>query len=349
MRLASVGDIHLTASPCKSDVGLAEQVRILGEIASEIEQKRPDGILLGGDLYDKASTTPEERDAMWAWISRIAKVAPIVAISGNPSHESGKDVLQLNYLQNVTAVARSGIVELANVMVGCAPWPQAKVENGAALYADIVRGLIADGADLLLLHADMIAAKLDGGQDSTGKVSSVLVPDDFGDTPTILYHYHKRQHLGANAWYGGAIRQMHFGDDPHKGFGIYDTDTDSWEWFGPYGRRLHVEDMEWDGNELHFPESSVPMPLAKGDMMRIRYNVPESDREKARAAVEVYAAKYATGQTETVIDPTVIADTRTRGAEVAAATTMADKLDAYWADNRPARADQIKQKMEALG
>ena len=347
MRLASVGDIHLTASPCKSDVGLAEQVRILGEIASEIEQKRPDGILLGGDLYDKASTTPEERDAMWAWISRIAKVAPIVAISGNPSHESGKDVLQLNYLQNVTAVARSGIVELANVMVGCAPWPQAKVENGAALYADIVRGLIADGADLLLLHADMIAAKLDGGQDSTGKVSSVLVPDDFGDTPTILYHYHKRQHLGANAWYGGAIRQMHFGDDPHKGFGIYDTDTDSWEWFGPYGRQLHVRDYKIVGDEVTYVGGGIER-VADDALVRIRYEVPESERETARQKIDEFLGGF-NGRVQCVVEPTVIADTRTRGAEVASAVTPREKLDAYWGDNRPARADQIKQKMEALG
>ena len=54
------------------------------------------------------------------------------------------------------------------------------------------------------------------------------------------------------------------------------------------------------------------------------------------------------GWQNVIIEPTVIADTRTRGAEVAEAKGEWDKLVAYWGDGLPARADAIREKMEAL-
>jgi len=350
MRLAVVADLHITERPCRSDVPLEEQARILREIAREIHDQDADAVLIAGDLYDGKSTSAERR-AVWSFLKSLEP--PVVAIRGN--HDDPLDIEAMLHLVHVHAFTIPGVANVCDLDIACAPWPTVKVENGAALYADVVRGLLAEKPDVLLAHCDLVGAQLDGGQETTGKVSSVLTAADF-TVPTFLGHYHRRQQVGECAWYVGGIRQMRFGDDAAKGFGIYDTDAKEWEWFGPYGRQLVCVEGEWDAttNRLRLLES-LPVGVEGCDQssptgrsfVRFRYRVDEPARGVARGAAEVVAKEA--GWTDYVIEPKVIADTRTRGAEVAEAKGEREKLEAYWGDERPARADEILRKMEGLG
>lgn len=338
MRLVVVSDLHITDRPCRSDVSLEEQERILGNIAAESENSGVDATLVVGDLYDGKSTSAERKVVM-EWLDWMENFGPVVVCRGN--HDDPLDIEALRHIEGVYPFTRPNVWKHGTMRVAVAPWPTAKVENGAALYADVVRGKLAEGADVLLAHCDLVGAALDGGQESTGKVSSALTVADFGETPTFLGHYHARQQVGENAWYVGSIRQMRFGDDSAKGFGIYDTDAKSWDWFGPYGRTLNTIDWKPD---LMTGESLIGPPQ-RGQLVRLRYTASESEREEKRALAEVWAAKQ---PCEVIIEPTVIADTRTRGAEVAEAKSDKEKLIAYWGEKPPARADEILRKMEVV-
>jgi len=339
VRLAVVSDLHITEEPCRSDVSLEYQAVILSAIASEIAKYKHDAVLIGGDVYDGRSTAAE-RTVVWEWVSRLALSCPVLVIRGN--HDEPLDISALNYLDGVTAYVEPPKEphEIAGLRIGCVPWPTRKVENGAALLADYVRGLVAQRPDFILGHLDLVGATLDGGQESTGKVSSVLTLEDFGGIPTALGHYHHRKPP-----YTGGIRQMHFGDDAAKGFGIYDTDKDEWQWFGPYGRKLWTVEFKqpWDSGMI----CGLPnvMEASPDDLIRVRYTASEDEAKQRRETAEKIVAEW---PCEVIIDPKVIADTRTRGAEVAAAVTPWAKLEAYWGESKPARADEIKQKMEAL-
>jgi DNA repair exonuclease SbcCD nuclease subunit len=342
LRLAIVSDLHLTERPARADVSLEEQAKILDEIAWTIEEEDVDAAMILGDVYDGRSTAAERAVAL-RWFARLANYVPVDVIRGN--HDDALDIEALGMLKNVTSWTIPGErVSVVNAARFCfAPWPKFHIEGASSAFADVVRGLAAGAApgrkDYLFAHCDLVGAKLDGGQDTAGRVQSVLTADDLhGWDGVFLGHYHKRQEF-----YPGSIRPMHFGDDNAKGFGIYDASTGETEWFGPFGRELITSNWTWYQGKLGSNDpnySAAPI----NSLIRIRYEVPEAEREAAAAA----ALEIARKDPRIVFEPIVTVDTRTRGAEVAAAVSPWEKLVAFWGDAQPARAKEIKAKMEAL-
>ena len=86
MKLFHISDLHLGKKLNEFSM-IEDQDYILNEILGIIEEEKPDGVMIAGDVYDK--TVPSE-EAMKLWddflISLAAMKVPVFAISGN--HDS---------------------------------------------------------------------------------------------------------------------------------------------------------------------------------------------------------------------------------------------------------------------
>ena len=86
MKLFHISDLHLGKKLNEFSM-IEDQDYILREILGIIEEEKPDGVMIAGDVYDK--TVPSE-EAMKLWddflISLAAMKVPVFAISGN--HDS---------------------------------------------------------------------------------------------------------------------------------------------------------------------------------------------------------------------------------------------------------------------
>ena len=86
MKLVHLSDLHLGKRVNEFSM-IEDQRYILKEILSIINDVKPDGVLIAGDVYDRS--VPSE-DAMRLWddflISLAEKKIPVFAISGN--HDS---------------------------------------------------------------------------------------------------------------------------------------------------------------------------------------------------------------------------------------------------------------------
>ena len=86
MKLLHLSDLHLGKRVNEFSM-IEDQKYILKEILTIVNEEKPDGVLIAGDVYEKS--VPSE-DAMKLWdeflISLAGKKVPVFAISGN--HDS---------------------------------------------------------------------------------------------------------------------------------------------------------------------------------------------------------------------------------------------------------------------
>lgn len=92
MRFFHIGDLHIGKQPGGLD--MTEDIRevLFGQVlGSAYEQYRPDGLLIAGDIYDKASPSSEAVELFDEFLSRAAELSlPVYAISGN--HDDARRV-----------------------------------------------------------------------------------------------------------------------------------------------------------------------------------------------------------------------------------------------------------------
>jgi len=75
MRLLHVADVHFDRTS-----RWEETLRLTQEIVEIAEREAVGLITIGGDIFERQST-PEERNAVAAWLEDLATFAPVVAIS----------------------------------------------------------------------------------------------------------------------------------------------------------------------------------------------------------------------------------------------------------------------------
>src|ERR1051325_4243665 len=85
MRLLHTGDWHLGRAFHGEDL-LGAQAAFIDFLVDAARASRVDGVLIAGDLYDRALPPVDAVRLASEALARLAEVAPVVAISGN--HDS---------------------------------------------------------------------------------------------------------------------------------------------------------------------------------------------------------------------------------------------------------------------
>ena len=87
MKLLHLADLHLGKRLSEFSL-LEDQQYILDQILQIVEQHRPDAVLLCGDIYDKSAPSGEAVALADGFLTRLARLAAVLAVSGN--HDSAE-------------------------------------------------------------------------------------------------------------------------------------------------------------------------------------------------------------------------------------------------------------------
>lgn len=153
--IALTGDTH-----ADGDSRFADHNRILQWIADDACARKCVALFHSGDAYERARTTPEEREAVATWAERVSRYMPLVMVAGN--HDNPLDIEMIGRLHGVhpihaVTVPQTLVVgELHGITVHCLPWPRRAhlVAARAGVHAEFVAeesrdSLNVAGADAL--------------------------------------------------------------------------------------------------------------------------------------------------------------------------------------------------------
>lgn len=242
MKLFHISDLHLGKKLNEFSM-IEDQEFILREILGIIDEEKPNGVLIAGDVYDK--TVPSE-EAMKLWddflISLAAMKVPVFAISGN--HDSAIRFSNHGKLVDSTGIHLSPVYDGAakcftltdggiTVNIHMLPFVKPAVVRGIfegeeiADYTDAcrvaVRHMDLDKSDksaknILIAHQFVTGAvRCDSEEVSVGGLDNVdaSVFDDFDYV--ALGHIHGKQTIGRETVrYSGTPLKYSFSEKDHK-------------------------------------------------------------------------------------------------------------------------------------
>lgn len=242
MKLFHISDLHLGKKLNEFSM-IEDQEFILREILEIIEEEKPNGVLIAGDVYDK--TVPSE-EAMKLWddflISLAAMKVPVFAISGN--HDSAIRFSNHGKLVDSTGIHLSPVYDGKTkcftltdggitVNIHMLPFVKPATVRGIfegeeiADYTDAcrvaVRHMDIDKSDksaknILIAHQFVTGAvRCDSEEVSVGGLDNVdaSVFDDFDYV--ALGHIHGKQTIGRETVrYSGTPLKYSFSEKDHK-------------------------------------------------------------------------------------------------------------------------------------
>ncbi len=242
MKLFHISDLHLGKKLNEFSM-IEDQEFILREILGIIDEEKPNGVLIAGDVYDKSIPSEE---AMRLWddflISLAAMKVPVFAISGN--HDSAIRFSNHGKLVDSTGIHLSPVYDGAakcftltdggiTVNIHMLPFVKPAVVRGIfegeeiADYTDAcrvaVRHMNIDKSDksaknILIAHQFVTGAvRCDSEEVSVGGLDNVdaSVFDDFDYV--ALGHIHGKQTIGRETVrYSGTPLKYSFSEKDHK-------------------------------------------------------------------------------------------------------------------------------------
>lgn len=359
MKVLASGDLHIEEGP-----RWHECVRVLDWVAMCVEHERPSVFLIPGDIYDQAST-PTERVYAASWVQRIAQVCPVIIVKGNHDRPLDLEILgRLEARHPITIEERAGVHLIEGIAFGCVAWP-----NRATLAAAL--GTPMDGETLDTHAREALRAVLNGIREQwselhmpkvlvghfmvDGSVTSVGQPligselnvglEDLALAEAhivVMGHIHKPQSwdaAGTPVIYTGSPFRTAFGEIEEKSILRVEwpmgtaTGARSWERIRTPARQMVLVEADWtpDGFKGNFP---IEAEAADAEV-RFRFSFDADQREAARAAADAWKAELLSlGAYSVKLEERVITKTRARVPEIAAASTVADKLQALWQARR---------------
>lgn len=357
MKVAIIADSHYDQHS-----RFDECCRVHAWIAEDARARGVDLVLHTGDVYERKST-PLERAAAAGWFQLMAAIAPTVIVRGN--HDAVDDLPLLERLEAVhpiKVVQAAEVVHVAGAAVACLAWPQKATllaatgaeggEAGSALAADALRNVLRglaleleehDGPRIFMAHAMVRGSRTSSGQPLVG-CDLELGLEDLALVRAALYalgHIHLGQEwdiAGAPCVYPGSPRRSNFGELEEKCYlvakfrgaklvGVERIKT-------PCTPMYHVDD-EWSAGQGWLAGAHGLPETCAGAELRFRYRVASDQRDGARAAAEERRADWLNeGALHVKLEEVVAPTTRARTPEVAAAPTLAGKLEAFWTATR---------------
>lgn len=382
MKIIASGDHHFDEHR-----KLAECVRIHAWIADLVRREQPDVFCSGGDIYERAST-PAEREAVAEWLTAVAEVCPIVIAKGN--HDRPLDAYWLRRLRTrhpVIVEERAAVHVIAGAAIATVAWPSRSAlatmagGDGAGTeaaardaLAAVLRGLGSelaahDGPRVLLGHFMIDGSKTSTGQELLGAEMNVSLADLAlaGADVVLASHIHLAQSWeidGRPVLMCGSPLRQNFGEMEEKSVVLLEWEARDLVRVErvptPATPMVHVDatwtrDVSVDGGAVC--EGALVLaggePVVSGAEVRLRVHVSADHREAARRAAQEVADHYRErGAISVKVEEQVIASTRARTPEVAAAKTLADKLAALWESRNdvpdPVRRDALVRKLGEL-
>lgn len=131
----------------------AEHDRVMGFIADQVDELRPDVVAHGGDWTERPSLH-EDREVLFAWCQRVTTRAPLVTVEGN--HEEPGFVEEMRRLATefpITAATRASVALVGGVAWALMPWPSRAsiLAHAEALYGAVPGGeAVTETANTLL-------------------------------------------------------------------------------------------------------------------------------------------------------------------------------------------------------
>jgi len=362
MRLLHVADVHFDRTS-----RWEETLRLTQEIVEIAEREAVGLITIGGDIFERQST-PEERNAVAAWLEDLATFAPVVGVYGNHDSPLDLDIFQrIEAKHRIIFAARPAVHVVAGTAVACLPWPQkaqllaaldrpAGVEETGAiaseLLRDVLRGLgerlaAHDGPRVLLAHAMVDGSRTSAGQPLVGLELSISLSDLelAGADVVLLGHIHCGQEWtlsnGAPVIYPGSPRRTAFGELEAKGAVIVQLEK--------LAGVTSIETVELSTTPMLLIESTWASAgeglepgwfgvsggdeaaVRAGAECRFRYTVAADYRATAALAAGAFRAELlAAGASVVKVEEQVVPVVRQRDAAIAAARSLSAKTDAYW-------------------
>ena len=94
MKFLHLADLHL-GKRVNGFSMLEDQAYILRQILTILDDERPDGVLIAGDVYDKPVPPTEAVELLDGFLTELcARGVPVLLISGNSSAENGSTPLE---------------------------------------------------------------------------------------------------------------------------------------------------------------------------------------------------------------------------------------------------------------
>ena len=109
MKLIHLSDLHLGKRVNEFSM-IEDQKYILNQILGIIDEERPDGVLLAGDLYDRPVPSAEAVQLLDSFLTRLAKCKiPVYAISGN--HDSAERIAFGSHIMSSSGICMSPVYD----------------------------------------------------------------------------------------------------------------------------------------------------------------------------------------------------------------------------------------------
>jgi Calcineurin-like phosphoesterase len=368
--IVAIGDLHLQSTHPRNQARLDALDAVIND---GLALPALAAWVLLGDLFHGRSS-PADRAALAERLQRMATAAPVCALVGN--HEQTGDTTIFSKLSAAWPIAVADqpiVIQLptptsAILTVACLPYPSRggliaagttadqTLQVGDEYLRDILRsfgvGLAGAALPLFAGHINIGGAVVSSGQPNIGRELELDVAalDLLGDVPKVLGHIHAPQEIGG-AWYAGSICPMDFGEHEAKRTVVirYTDDRGAWE------------------HELESRPVDTPRLFrARGVLSREGFTLePSADYPESWAGCEVKVTYTFAASERNVLDhslvrvpfesalrleiePVAVPDRALRAPEVAAAKTLADKVQAWAALSGATVTDEVTAKLAAL-
>ena len=247
MRFFHISDLHigkqLNGADITEDLRHILFTQVLG---SAFEQYKPDGLIIAGDIYDKASPSAEGVAMFDEFLSRAAELKlPVYAISGN--HDSAQRVSYGRKLFSASGVhisepfsAQAPVTVLQCGDIDIALLPYFSAETAAEVFPDDSIEDMTSALEAVFRHAQMprkgrpclLVAHLSAGSAKASPIGSLESTDYRVFEPfayTALGHFHIPHNVGgARVRYCGSplCFSLKEAQSPQKYIDIIDITSD---------------------------------------------------------------------------------------------------------------------------
>ncbi|WP_025274080.1 metallophosphoesterase family protein [Haloglycomyces albus] len=252
MRILHTSDWHVGVS-LKGRARLDEQRRVFSEIVDVAREKKPDLVIVAGDLYDSASPSSAAQKVLTSALSALRSTgAEVVAVAGN--HDNGPGLEALRTWAHAAGIHLRGRITsaddhiIASQTASGEEWvlaalpfvsqryavraaemfelSAAETESG---YADHLRRLVVrlsqsfrdDAVNLFTGHLTVVGGTTGGGEREVHTVADYAVPASIFPSSTsyvALGHLHKAQTISGPCpiRYSGGPVMVNFGEESYR-------------------------------------------------------------------------------------------------------------------------------------
>ncbi len=377
MKIAIVADSHFDE---RANGRLKECIAIHDWMAYDMAARGVNLCLHSGDIFERSSTAVE-RNAVRAWVQKVANVCPFLIVRGNHTPLGQLDIfshLQARY--EIIVEEGAGVHVIGGAVIGCLAWPSkalvlaaagpVSMEQSEQTAADAIRNVLrgldgemtreaelhgAEGAPrILLAHAMVRGARVSTGQPVIGASLEIgegdlrLANADFYALGHVHCHGAFTDGPG-DVVYPGSPRRTSYGEIEDKGYLIIECNGHdvSWEFVKTPCCPMLLMEAHWrvdTGGSGFLDFGSTACDPSGGAEIRLRYSVEASQRVAAAHAAETLKREWLeAGAAAVLLDPKTLTVSTAKAPAIAEAATTADKLRALWEH----RAEDVDPSREA--